>query len=121
MDPHLLWLSIDDPAVLRHRIVRDIEQLLECITGIDIRFVFSSLGLICFCDRRRVGILSFLGVERIWALVEETILDTMGNEVAICLRPFDRVIVLVEVCLELCTRGYDVRVRVRLGERPEDG
>jgi len=36
----------------------------------------------------------------------------MGNEVAICLRPFDRVVVLVEVGLELCTPGYEVRVRV---------
>ena len=112
MDPHLLWLSIDNPALPHHRIVRDIEQSLQCLTGIDIRFVFSNLSLIYFCDRGRVGILSFLGFERIWALVEETILDTVGNEVAICLRPFDRVVVLVEVCSELCTRGYEVRVRV---------
>jgi len=63
--------------------VRDIEQLFECPTGIDIGFIFYSLGLICFQDHRRVGILSFLGVERIRSLLEETILDTMGNEVAI--------------------------------------
>jgi len=47
-------------------------------------------------------------------LLEETILDTMGNEVAVCLGTFDRVVVMVEVCLELCTRGCDARVRVRL-------
>ena len=121
MNPHLLRLSIDDPALSHHRIVRDIEQFLQCPTGIDIRFVLSDLSLIYFRNRGRVGILSFLRFERIRALVEETILDTMGNEVAICLRPFDRVVVLVEVCLELCTRGYEVRVRIRLGERPEDG
>ncbi len=112
MDPHLLRLSIDNPSLPRHRIVRDIEQLLQCLTGIDIGFVFSDHGLIYFCDRGRVGILSFLGFERIRALVEETILDTVGNEVAVCLGPFDRVVVLVEVCLELCTRGYEVRVGI---------
>ena len=112
MDPHLLRLSVDNPALPHHRIVRDIKQLLQCLTGIDIRFVFADHGLVYFCDRGRVGILSFLGFERIRVLVEETILDTMGNEVAICLRPFDRMVVLVEVCLELCTRGYEVRVRI---------
>ena len=99
----------------------DIEQLCECLTGIDIGFIFFSLGLVCFDDRRRVGILSFLGVERIRFLLEETILDTMGNEVAIRLCPFDCVVVVVEVCLEFCTRGPEVWVRVRLGERSEDG
>ena len=112
MDPHLLRLSIDNPALPHHRIVRDIKQFPQCLTGIDFRFVFSDLSLIYFCDCGRVGILSFLGVERIRAFVEETILDTMGNKVAICLRPFDRVVVLVEVCLELCTRGCEVRVRI---------
>lgn len=112
MNPHLLRLSIDNPALPHHRIVRDIEQLLQCLTGIDIGFIFSDHGLIYFCDRGRVGILSFLGCERTRVLVEKTILDTMGNEVAICLRPFDRVVVLVEVCSELCTRGYEVRVRI---------
>ena len=112
VDPHLLRLSIDNPTLLHHRIMRDIEQLLQCLTGIHIRFVFYDLGLIYFCDRGRVGVLSFLGIERIRALVEETILDTMGNEVAICLRPYNRMVVLVEVGSELRTSGYEVRIRV---------
>jgi len=101
--------------------VRDIEQLFGCLTGIDTRFIFSSLGFVCFGDRRRVGILSFLGVEWIRSLLEEKIRDTMGNEVKVWLCPFNCVVVMVEVCLELCTRGCEVRVRVRLGERSEDG
>jgi hypothetical protein len=101
--------------------VRDVEQLLKCFAGINIGFAFLSLGLVYFGDRRRVDILSFLGVERIRSLVEKTMLDTMGDEVAVCLCPLNRVVVLVEVCLELCARGCEVRVRVRLGERPEDG
>ena len=112
MDPHLLRLSIDNPTLLHHRIMRDIEQLLQCLTGVHIGFVFYDLGFIYFCDRGRFGILSFLGIERIRTLVEETILDAMGNEVAICLRPFDRMVVLVKVCLELRTSGYEVRIRV---------
>jgi hypothetical protein len=87
-----------------------------CLTGIYIGFDFSDLGLIYFCDRGHVGILSFLGFERIRTLVEETLLDTISNEVMICLRPFDRMIVLAEVYLEL---GYICRVW--LGERPDDG
>jgi hypothetical protein len=112
MDPHLLRLSIHNPALPHYRIMRDIEQPLQSLTGIYIGFDFSDLELIYFYDRGHVGIFSFLGFKRIRTLVEETILDTMGNEVAICLRPFDCVVVLVEVCLELCTPGYEVRVRV---------
>jgi len=48
-----------------HRIVRDIEQLFECPTGINIGFIVPGLGLVWFGDIRRVGILSFLGGERI--------------------------------------------------------
>jgi len=103
--------------MLPHRIVCDVEQLFECPTGIDIGFISSIQGLISFGDPRRVGILSFLGVDRVRSLL----LDTMGNEVADCLYSFDRVVVMVEVCLELCTRGCDVRVLVRLGGRSEDG
>jgi hypothetical protein len=80
--------------------MRDIEQLLQCLTGIYIGFDFSNLGLIYFYDCGHVGILSFLGFKRIRTLVEETILDTMGNEVAICM------VVMIEVCSELCTPGY---------------
>ena len=90
--------------------MRDIEQLFECPTGIDIGFTFSSLGLVCSGDRRRVGNLSFFGVERIRSLLE-TIRDTMGNEVTVWLCPFDCVDVVVEVCLELCTRGCEVGPR----------
>jgi hypothetical protein len=71
MDPHLLWLSIDNPALphLPHyRIMRDIEQPVQCLTGIYIWFGFSDLGLIYFCGRGHVGILSFLGVKRIRSL-----------------------------------------------------
>jgi len=64
--------------------VRDIEQLFECPTGIDRVFVFSIMGTVCFGDRRRVGILSFLGVEQIRSLLEAIIRNTMGNEVAVC-------------------------------------
>jgi len=77
-----LWLSIDNPAVPHHHIVRDIEQLFECPTGIDIGFIFYSLAIVCFQDRGCVGILSFLGVGPIRSLLKETILDTMGNQVA---------------------------------------
>ena len=104
-----------------HRIVCDIEQPLERLTGIDVGFVFPSLQLVYFYNRRRVGVFSFLGVERIRSLVEEKMLDTMGNEVAICLCPLDCVVVLAEVCLELCTRRCEVRIRVRFGKRSEDG
>ena len=117
MNPHLLWLSVDNLVLPHHRIARDIEQLFECPTGIDIGLIFPTLGIICFGGPRHVGILSFLGVDRIRFLLEETTLDTMGNEVADCLYPFGLVVLMVEVCLELCTRGCDVRVRVR----PEDG
>jgi len=64
MNPHRLWLSIDNPAPPHHRIMRDIWQPFKCPKGIDIGFTFSSLGPICFGDRRCVGILSSLGVER---------------------------------------------------------
>ena len=101
--------------------MRDIEEPLECPTRIDIGFVLSNFGLIHFGYRRRVGTISFFGVERIRPLIEETILDAMGNEVAICLRPMDCMVVLVKVGLELCARGCEVRVRVRFGERSEDG
>jgi len=74
---------LDNPAPPYHRIVGDIEQLFECPTGIDIGFIFSILGLDCFGGRKRVGICSFLGVERIRFLLEGTILDTMGNGVAV--------------------------------------
>ena len=60
-----------------------------------IGFAFSDLGLIYFCDRGHVGILTFLGFEGIRTIVKDTLLDT------ICLHLFDRVVVLVEVCLEL--------------------
>ena len=70
-------------------------------------FIFSSRGS---ADRRRVGIPCLLGVERVRSLLEETILDTIGNKVAVCLCLFDYVVVVVEVCLELCTRGCEVRV-----------
>jgi hypothetical protein len=98
MDPDISQLSIDGPTLPHDRVVRDIEQLSECFTGIDIGFVFPSFGLICFGNCRRVGIrVGILGVEWVWSLVEETMLDTMGNEVAICLCPVDCVVVLVEV------------------------
>ena len=76
-------MSIDNPALLHHRIVHEIEQLFECLTGTDIGIIFSSLGLVGFGDRRCVGILTFLGAGRIRSLLEETILETMGNEVAV--------------------------------------
>ena len=66
-----------------HRIVRDIEHLFRCLTEIDTGFIFSSLGFVCFGDRRRVGILFSLGVERIRSLLEEIIRDTMGSEVKV--------------------------------------
>jgi len=113
MNPHPLWLSIDNPAPPPHRIVLDIEQLFECLTGIDTGFIFSSLGLVCFSGRRRVGILFFLSVKWIRSPLEDTILDTMGNKVAVYLCPFDDcVVVVVAICLELRTRGCDVRARV---------
>jgi len=121
VNPHPLWLSIDNPAPPRHRIVRNIERRFECPTGTDTGFTFSSLGLVRFGDFRGVDILSFLGVERVRSLLEGTVLDTMGNEVAVCLCPFNCVLIMVEVCLGLCTRGCGARVRVRLGERLEDG
>jgi hypothetical protein len=68
---------------------------LQYLTRIYIGFHSFDLGLIYFCDRGHVGILSFLRFKQIRTLVEETILDTMGNEVASCLRPVDRVVVLV--------------------------
>ena len=70
MNPHLLWLSIDNPAPPYHRIVRDIEQLVECLTGTDTGLIFPRLGIACFVDRRHVGVLSLLGVERIRLLLE---------------------------------------------------
>ena len=95
VNPHLLWLSVDNPVLPHHRIVRDIEQLFECPTGIDIEFIFPAQGIIRFGGPRSVGILSFLGVDRIRSLLEETTLDTVGNEVADCLYPFDSVVVMV--------------------------
>jgi len=62
MNPHLLWLSIDNPS---HHIVHDFGQLFECRMGIDHGFIFSSIGPACVADRKRVGIPSFLGIERI--------------------------------------------------------
>jgi len=115
MNPHLLWLSIDNPAPPYHRIVRDIKQPFGCPTRIDTGFILSSSGIVYFGDRRRIGILSLLGVERVRALLEETIRDTLGNDVAVCLCPFDCVAVMVEVCLEICARGSEVRIRGRLG------
>jgi len=38
--------------------------------GIDRVSIPSKIGLVCFGDRRRVDILSFLGVERIRSLLE---------------------------------------------------
>ena len=111
-------LSIDNPAPPHHRITRDIEQLFGCLTGTDIGTIFSSLGLARFGGRRCVCILSFLGVERIRSLVEDTMRGTMGNKVAVCLFPFDCVVVMVAGYMELCTRGCEVRVHVR---RSEDG
>ena len=70
MSPHQLWSSIGDPAPPYYRIVGDIEQLFECLTRIDTEFMFSSLGLVCFSDRRCVGILSFLGVEQSQSVLE---------------------------------------------------
>ena len=98
--------------------MRDIKQLFECPTGIDTGFKFSSLGRACFGDRRCVGILSFLGIERIRSLLKDTLLGTIGNRVAVRLCPFNCVAVMVAVYLELCTRGCEVRVHFR---RSEDG
>jgi len=67
-------LFIDNPALPHHRLVRDIEQLFECVTGVDIGSISYGLGLVCLVDRRHVGILSFPGVERIRSLLEETML-----------------------------------------------
>ena len=114
-NPHLLSLSIDNPAPPHHRIRCDIEQPFKCLTGIDIGSMFFRLGLACFGDRRRVGILSFLGVEQIRCLLEDTIPVTMGNKVAVCLCLSDCVVVMIAVCLELCTRRCEVR------KRSEDG
>ena len=100
--------------------MRDVEQLFEYSTGIDIGVIVSSLGLVYFGDIRRVGILSFLGGERIRSLLDETILDTLCNEVAASLCQFGCVVVILEVYLDLCTRGYEGRIRVRPGERSED-
>jgi len=69
--------------------VRDIKQLFECPTGIDTGFILSSLGLVSFGYRARVGILSLLGVERTRSLLEETIFDTMGNNITVHLCAFD--------------------------------
>ena len=71
--------------------------------------MFFSLGLACFDDRRRVGILSFLCVEQIRCLLEDIILDTMGNKAAVGLCSFDCVVVVIAVCLKLCTRRCEVR------------
>jgi hypothetical protein len=95
MDPHLLQLSTDNPALPHYRILRGIEHLLLYLTRIYIGFHFFDLELIYFCGRGHVGILSFLRFKQIRTLVEETILDTMGNEVAIYLRRFDCVVVPV--------------------------
>ena len=84
--------------------MRDIEQLFERPTGIEIGFIVPNLGLFFLTDRQRVRIFSFIGVERIRSLLGETILKTMGNEVVVCLCPFECVVMVVEVCLGLYSR-----------------
>jgi len=113
MHPHPLSLSIDNPAPPQspHCASRHTEQLFH---EVPIGFIFSSLGLVRFGNRRRVCILSFIGgVKQIRSLLEVKILGIwVINKVAVCLCLFDCVVVMVAVYLELRTRGCEVRVRV---------
>jgi len=92
---------VGNPALQHHRIVCDIEQLFERPTGIDIGFIVPNLELFFFAGSQRVRIFSFIGIERIRSLLGETILETMGNEVVVCLCTFECVIMVVEVSLGL--------------------